>query len=644
MIGVIVRFCLMMVAAVSGPAVAADHRNNKASSQGEAHRRPPLLPSERDNAVSGPKRPKARQVPSRYMSSSPSTSTSSSSNFSASSSTPTPTPKRCASPLVSRNLTSSVANTPSSGAKRSVSVDRRRSLPSRPIATDLESKLGNAGEVSSARRQLVTSTRSLSVSFQGESFSLPISKTKVTPASPNLNSVRKCTPERRRSTTPLKGKVDGTVDQVDNSKPIDQHRWPARTKPNFLGMSLDCTDDRKKLFGPVNLMSTLQQSMIDETRRTSFDGRLNHDYIQRTRNQALEGNSINELTMTSDFTASDSDSVSSGSNSGQQDYVGTARLHNGPTGIAVSARFWQEANSRIRRLQDPGSPLLASPVSKTTATSKFGLVSSQRTISSPLRGGVRPASPSRTVSSSPSRRIASPSRLRNSDSEIISSNLNEAPSVLSFAVDVRRGKVGENRIFDAHLLRLLYNRDMQWRFINARTEAALLVQKRSVEKNLWNAWITISDLRDSVTKKRHRLKLLRQKLKLASILKGQMKNLEEWASLDKHHSVSLFGAIEALEASTLRLPVVGALADVQSIKDAINSAGDVMQAMSTSVYSLLSEVEEMNSLVGELTSVISKGQAQLERCKDFLSALSALQGRDCSMKTHLLQLNRVTTA
>ncbi|XP_047315809.1 QWRF motif-containing protein 2 [Impatiens glandulifera] len=626
----------MMAAAVSGPAVSSDHRNNKTTSQGEAHRRPPLLPSERDNAVSGLKRPKSRQVPSRYMSPSPSTSTSTTSNFSASS-----TPRRCASPLVSRNSTPSLSTaTPSSGTKRSVSVDRRRSLPTRPLTPDLESKLGNAGEVSSARRLLVTSTRSLSVSFQGESFSLPISKTKVTPPSPNLNSVRKCTPERRRSTTPLKGKVDGAADQVDNSKPIDQHRWPARTRqPNFLGRSLDCTDDRKKLFSPV------QQSMIDETRRTSFDGRLNHDYTQKTRNQALEGNSINEVALPSDLTASDSDSVSSGSNSGQQDnYVGTARLQNGPAGIAVSARFWQETNSRMRRLQDPGSPLSTSPMAKTTATSKFGSMSSQRTISSPLRGGVRPASPSRTVSSSPLRRLASPSRVRNSVGEIIGSNLNETPSVLSFAVDVRRGKVGENRIFDAHLLRLLYNRDMQWRFVNARTEAALLAQKRSVEKNLWNAWITISDLRDSVTKKRHRLKLLRQKLKLASILKGQMKCLEEWASLDKHHSVSLFGAIEALEASTLRLPVVGALADVQSIKDAINSAGDVMQAMSSSIYSLLLKVEEMNCLVGELTGVISKGQAQLERCKDFLSALSAMQVMDCSLTTHLLQLNRVTTA
>ncbi|XP_047340413.1 QWRF motif-containing protein 2-like [Impatiens glandulifera] len=640
----------MMVAAVSVSVSGPVERQNSRINSGEAHRRPPLLPSERDNGVSGPKKTKSRQVSSRYMSPSPSTSTSTSSSFSTSS-----TPRRCPSPLVSRNSASSALSTPASGVKRSVSADRRRSLSSRPLTPDLESRLKNVSEVSAATRLLVTSTRSLSVSFQGEAFSLPISKTKVTPSSPNLSSVRKGTPERRRSITPLKGKVDGGVDQVDNSnsKSVDQHRWPARTRqPNFLGRSLDCSDDRHKLFGSVSLMRTLQQSMIDDTRRSLDSG--NGD-MRKASNLSPEGNSINEFAVPSDLTASDSDSVSSGSNSGVHDFGGIARGRIGRTGKDGSARFWQETNSRLRRLHDPGSQSLMSPVAKFMPSSKFGQpkkfqtdspVSSPRTISSPLRGGgIRPASPSRTVSSSPLRRTASPSRVRNSVGGIINSSFNETPSVLSFAVDVRRGKVGENRIVDAHMLRLFYNRYLQWRFVNANTESALLTQKRSVEKNLWNAWRTISDIRDSVTKKRHRLKLLKQKLKLASILKEQMKSLEDWACLDKDHSISLFGAIKALEASTLRLPVVGgALADVQSINDAINSAVDVMQAMGSSICSLLLKVEELNSLVAELTRVIGKEKAQLEQCKEFLWSLSAMQVKDCSLRTHTLQHNREPTA
>ncbi|PSS26137.1 QWRF motif-containing protein [Actinidia chinensis var. chinensis] len=583
--------------------------------------RPPLLPSERDNnGAAGPRRPKSRQV-SRYMSPSPS-----SSSVSVSSSLS----RRSASPLVSRN-SNPAPNTPISGPNRSVSVDRRR--PVKP-------GLGNGGEVSAATKLLVTSTRSLSVSFQGEAFSLPVSKTKAAAAP------RKGTPERRRAA-------------AENSKPGDQHRWPGRTRePNPLSrsLSLECTEEKRKVIGSGDVIRALKQSVIGESRRVSFDGRLGLDLgnaeLLKGIQQYPNGKSVNESSVVCDLTGSDSDSVSSGStNSGVQECGGVARGR-----IAVSAKFWQETNSRLRRLNDPGSPLSTSPA-KMVAPTKFAQskkfscdspLASPRTMSSPVRGGVRPASPSKAMSSigsSPARGMLSPSRVRSSVVGNNSSNFGGTPSVLSFAVDVRRGKVGENRLVDAHLLRLLYNRHLQWRFVNARTEAALLMQTNSAEKNMWNAWITISDLRDSVTKKRHRLQLLRQKLKLASILKGQITCLEDWAFFNKDHSVSLLGAIEALKASTLRLPVVGgAIADVQSVKDAIGSAVDVMQAMSSSIYSLLSKVEELNSLVNELAKVIAKERALLEQCKDFLSMLAALQVRYCSLRMHILQVNRVPTA
>lgn len=651
-----VSVLVMMVAAVSG-AASTNPQNPKTTSGDEPQinpRRPPLLPSEKgNNGISNPKRPKSRVVSSRYMSPSPSTSTSNSSSVSSSSSSS----RRFPSPLVSRN-SGTVSNSPALLPKRAVSVDRRRPVPAaRPLAPDLDAKLGNATETSAATKLLVTATRSLSVSFQGEAFSLPISKTKVAPPSPNLSSVRKGTPERRRSSTPLRGKGDGGGDQMENSKPIDQHRWPGRTRQvNPLSRSLDCSGgDRSKLTGSGNVIRTLQQSMIDE-RRASLDGRLSLDFghadLLKPVHHAQDGNSVNnESSVPSDLTASDSDSVSSGSTSGVQECVGNSRAKNGPRGIVVSARFWQETNSRLRRLQDPGSPLSTSPSSKLIAPPKLkrfssdGPLSSPRSMSSPIRGAIRAASPSKlAASSSPSRGFPSPSRVRNAVSTI-NNSVSETPSVLSFAVDVRRGKVGESRILDAHILRLLYNRHLQWRFVNARSEATLLVQKHSAEKSLWNAWITISDLRDTVTKKRHKLQLLRQKLKLASILRGQVSSLEDWASFDKDHSISLLGAIEALKASTLRLPVVGgAIADIQSLKEAIGSTVDVMQSMASSICSLLPKVDEVNSLVIELAKMNAKERALLEQCKDFLAIIAAMQVTYCSLRTHILQHNRVSKA
>uniref|UniRef100_A0A2P2MYI9 Uncharacterized protein n=1 Tax=Rhizophora mucronata TaxID=61149 RepID=A0A2P2MYI9_RHIMU len=195
------------------------------------------------------------------------------------------------------------------------------------------------------------------------------------------------------------------------------------------------------------------------------------------------------------------------------------------------------------------------------------------------------------------------------------------------------------------MLRLLYNRYLQWRFVNARADAIFMVQKLKAEKILWNAWVTISELRHSVTLKRIKLILLRQKLKLTSILKGQITYLEEWCLLDRDHSSSLEGATEALKASTLRLPVIGnAVADIQNLKDAVSPAVNMMQAMASSICLLSSKVEETNSLVAELVNVTAMERVLLQRCKDFLSTLTAMQVKDCSLRTHLIQLNCLPTS
>ncbi|KAL5139961.1 QWRF motif-containing protein 2 [Glycine soja] len=589
-----------------------------------------------------PRRPKGRQVSSRYMSHSPSpsstTTTTTTTSTSTSTSTTSSSSRRFPSPLLSHSTNSSTPLLP----KRSQSVDRRRPRPATPLPE--------------AAKLLVTSTRSLSVSFQGEAFSLPVSKTKAASATPTPRKA--ATPERRRA-TPVKG---------ENSRPADQHRWPARTRHvDHLSKSVDIIDNKKKVVGNGNgngfgkVVRALQQSMVveGEKRRASFDG-LGGLSLDLGKAELLKGNinanNHNKSSLTSDLTASDTDSVSSGSTSGAHDSSGAAKGTKEPRGIVVSARFWQETNSRLRRLQDPGSPLSTSPASRIGVPNRNaqlkrynsdGPMLSPRTMASPVRGNVnaRPASPSKLwAGSSPSRGV-SPARVRSTVASSINSGSGNTPSILSFSADVRRGKIGEDRIFDAHTLRLLYNRYVQWRFVNARADATFMVQKLNAERHLWNAWVTISELRHSVILKRIKLVLMRQKLKLTSILKGQISYLEEWALLDRDHSTSLLGATEALKASTLRLPVVEkAIADVPNLKDALGSAVDVMQAMASSIYSLSSKVEETNCLVTEILKVTSKERFLLEHCKEFLSSLAAMQVKDCSLRTHMLQLSRVPTS
>ncbi|CAM8945019.1 unnamed protein product [Rhodiola kirilowii] len=662
-----------MVAAISGEAAAASSKLDGSGGTGNPRTRSLMNCSEKNGgreSGNGQRRLRSRSVSSRYLSSSPATSSSTSTSTTLTTTTTTTTTtsssssssRRYVSPLVSRSSNSTAAASGAAVAplqKRSQSVDRRRVAPAaRPVTAAGDARLSNAGE-GLASKLLFTSSRSLSVSFQGEAFSLPISKAK---AAPNVSVSRKGTPERRRG-TPLRGKSDGLGgDQVENSnstnsRPGEQHRWPARTRPqNSLSRSIDYGITESRSNGSSALVKDLEHSMIDDSRGDWFHGRLSMDLGG---GRVCDTNSANESSMPSDLTASDTDSVSSGSTSGlQESNVGlSSQLRGGPRGSFASAKFWQETNSRMRRLQDPSSPLSISPSArmlgppKCVQSKRFSTdspVISPRTTPSPIRGAPRSASPSKFMMSSisyASRGSSSPSRVDGATGSYSNGSSN-GPSILSFSADVRRGKMADNLIVNAHLLRLLYNRNLQWRFVNAQADATFLMQSRTAEKMLWNAWITISELRRSVTIKRSKLNMLRKRLKLTSILRGQLPYLEEWFLQDAEHLSSILGATEALKASILRLPITGkAVADIQNIKDAVRSAVDVMQAMMSSLFSLLPKIEEMNSLVAELKNATAKERSLLTQCKGLMSIVAALQVRDCSMRTHILQLNRdITTS
>ncbi|KAE8708416.1 QWRF motif-containing protein 2 [Hibiscus syriacus] len=664
----------MMVAALSRPPTPSHSSVEEPQQETNTHQRenPTVGTAKRsplkDNGSTVTRKPRVRQVSSRYLSPSPSTSSSAAAAAAAKTPARFPSPlnsrstntmsmgsktaTRFHSPLVSRSTNASSTSTTSSLLhKRSQSVDRRR--PGSQLSQG--NNVNGTAEMSAATKMLITSTRSLSVSFQGEAYSLPISKTKA-PVGSTL--IRKVTPERRRA-TPLR-------DHGENSKPADQQLWPGRTRQmtpgsgsasNPLHRSLVCGSERKVFGSGAVLAKSLQQSvMLDESvRRVSFDGgsRLSLDLgsselIKEANKQNPDSNSLNEAHC--ELAASDTDSISSGSTNSGTGRSGNLKGKNGLSNIAVSARFWQETNSRLRWLQDPGSPLSSSPGSRIGSPAKFSQsrrISCDGAVASPMRRSIGPASPSKlwtSSSSSPSRGL-SPGRVRNAvGSKEMSGTAVNTPSILSFSVDIRRGKKGEDRIVDAHMLRLFYNGYLQWRFANSRADATFITLKLSAEKNLWNARVTTSELRHSVTLKRIKLLLLRQKLNLTSILKRQIAHLEVWALLERDHSSSLLGATEALKASTLRLPIVGkATVDIQNLKDAVSSAIEMMQAMASSVFSLSSKVEEMNSLVAELVSLAAKEKVLLERCKEFLSTIASIQVKDCSLRSRIVQVNRIST-
>ncbi|XP_023002124.1 QWRF motif-containing protein 2-like [Cucurbita maxima] len=596
--------------------------------------RPPLLPSDSDNGAAA-RRPKSREVTSRYLSSSTPSSSS------------TSVLRRYPSPSVSGTSTSTSVLTPMpSSFRRSESVERTQRGAPHPNSLDLRFGHANGrGEMSAAQKLLFNSTRSLSVSFQGESFPLQVSRPKPAPTP----GIRKGTPEPRKIATPTRGAGGG--DQTENMKPVDQQRWHSgHRQTNCMSRSLDCVDERKKVAsGSGNVVRALQSSFVDD--RTSFDGRFGSDSANIESEKAVEpltaGTSADSLDVLSDPLASDSESVTLEG--------GAGKAQRGPRVMVVPARVWQETNNRLRRQPEPGYPISKNIGAKTSVPSKVNIpkkhsmdspASSPRQVANNMEPPSSPLSPSKLLASSissPSK--GSPSRVRCSVTNGFNNNWSSTPSALNFANDIRRGKMGDTRMADAHSLKTLYNRLLQWRFVNARADATSSIQSLNAERNLFSAWNSISKLRESVAAKRHEMQLLQHKLKLASILKSQMTCLDELDLLDEDFSSSLSDITEALEARTLRLPVdEGAKAEIQDVKEAICSAVDVMQAMVPSLSSWLTKVGEVNSVVSKLADVNAHERALLDQCNDLLSTVASMQVTECSLRTQILQLERPPTS
>ncbi|KAE8735445.1 QWRF motif-containing protein 8 [Hibiscus syriacus] len=276
------------------------------------------------------------------------------------------------------------------------------------------------------------------------------------------------------------------------------------------------------------------------------------------------------------------------------------------------------------------TPKVVSPTRMRTSTSSSQFHSSTSVFSSTSRG-VSPTP--RGVNPTP--RVVSPTRMRTST---LSSQSHSSTSVLSFVTDCKKGRKGVNSMEDAHQLRLLYNRYLQWRFANAHAEAVFDIQKVNSEETLYNVWNDTLDLCNALIKEKINLQWLKLELKLDSLLNHQMAYLDNWALLERDHISSLAGAEEDLEASTLLIPITGgAKADIESLKAAICSAVDVMQAMGSSICSLLPKVEGVNYRVSELAAIGAQEKNMLDQCEALLSSTAAMQLEECSLMAHLTQ-------
>ncbi|XP_020221443.1 protein ENDOSPERM DEFECTIVE 1 [Cajanus cajan] len=217
-----------------------------------------------------------------------------------------------------------------------------------------------------------------------------------------------------------------------------------------------------------------------------------------------------------------------------------------------------------------------------------------------------------------------------------------APQCVRPGVDARKGKRGSSHQEDVHSLRLLHNRYLQWRFANAKAQAAMKAQEKESLKALYSQSMKISEMRDSVNTKHIELQLLRRSKTLSTILEAQIPYLDEWSTMIEEYSVSISEVIQALVNASVQLPTGGNVrVDVRELGEALDSAFKIMETMISNIRSFMPKAEETDTSISELARVAVGEKALIGECGDLLSKTYKLQLEECSSRGHLIQLHSI---
>ncbi|MCL7034150.1 hypothetical protein MKW94_008187 [Papaver nudicaule] len=223
-------------------------------------------------------------------------------------------------------------------------------------------------------------------------------------------------------------------------------------------------------------------------------------------------------------------------------------------------------------------------------------------------------------------------------------NLPPHPSTTIAWADTKKGRKILSHQENVHSLKMLHNRYIQWRYANARAVISVSAQTTAAEQSLFGLASQISEMRDSVKAKRADYENLKRREALSVILEAETPHLDEWSALEGDYLTSLAGAIKALEDASLRLPIGGNVrADLKELDGALNSASNMMESICSNFEIFVPKAEEMDSLVSELAALASEEKALIEECGDLLSHTQNLQVEECSLRGQLMQLKKISS-
>ncbi|CAL5391637.1 unnamed protein product [Camellia sinensis] len=355
-------------------------------------------------------------------------------------------------------------------------------------------------------------------------------------------------------------------------------------------------------------------------------GRFSVDENALRRRSLGQRSSDSVLSDTQDSESECSD-VCSGTSFGSS---GTGKQSSKKSGIEVSSRYL--SNRPRKGTSDSNIPIPASPenspknfskikngVKRANSLTAYGSAKSNWALS-PGRSGPLPMSvenKGKPMSFSSLRPPTSPSRAKGVGNllsmglDLFRSKKSPATSSSSSSSSSPSGcGMGES----VHQLRLLQNRLVQWRYVNARADV--------VNEKMSNQ----AELQHSVLQKKLQLEKEKLEMKLNFILYSQIKSLEAWGDMERQHSSAISMTKDCLHSVICRIPLVdGAKMETHSTSIALRHGSD----LATSIKSMLSifspGAEKTVSMLSELAQIVAQEKALLEELFENFRVLSTLE-------------------
>ncbi|XP_030936002.1 QWRF motif-containing protein 7 [Quercus lobata] len=202
----------------------------------------------------------------------------------------------------------------------------------------------------------------------------------------------------------------------------------------------------------------------------------------------------------------------------------------------------------------------------------------------------------------------------------------------------KQKKVSTLQEEEFHRFRVMHNRLLQWRFVNARAEAAMAGVKRVAEGKIFSVWIRILKLRKAILEKRIEMQKFKLEIKLHQIINPQILLLNQWAKLEKNNQESVSRVVRKLSGISVRLPLVeGAKAEEGSIYQAFSTAVGVLDSIEATIAKFFSKIETVLFILTELRSTFELEDEFLEELEMAIALVSTLLANEESVNVHLIQ-------